>query len=98
MVKEITVPDIGTTSEVAVIEVLVKPGDTIQADQSLITLESEKASIEIPSPEGGVVESVAVKVGDKIKTGAVILTLNAAETSPAPKEAPKTEKKEESVA
>lgn len=75
MAKEITVPDIGTTSEVDVIEVSVKAGDTVQVDQALITLESEKASMEIPSPEAGVVESVSVNIGDKVKTGSVILKL-----------------------
>jgi len=80
MVKEITVPDIGTTSEVDVIEVSVKPGDVVKIDQALITLESEKASMEIPSPEAGVVESVSVKVGDKVKMGSLILKLKIVET------------------
>lgn len=75
MVKEITVPDIGTTSEVDVIEISVKPGDTVKVDQALITLESEKASMEIPSPEEGEVESISVKIGDKVKMGSVILKL-----------------------
>jgi pyruvate dehydrogenase E2 component (dihydrolipoamide acetyltransferase) len=79
MSKEITVPDIGTTSGATVIEVAVKAGDEIQAEQTLITLESEKASMEIPSSEAGLVDSVAVKVGDKIKTGDIILTLKASE-------------------
>jgi pyruvate dehydrogenase E2 component (dihydrolipoamide acetyltransferase) len=73
--KDIVIPDIGTTSEVTVIEVLVKPGDRITVDQPLITLESEKASMEIPSPEEGTVESVEMKVGNKVTTGAVIVKL-----------------------
>src|SRR5690606_26687820 len=70
---EVKVPDIGDFSEVEIIEVLVSPGDTIAAEQSLITVESDKASMEIPSPQAGVVKSVAVKVGDKVKEGSVIL-------------------------
>lgn len=73
--KEIKVPDIGGTSGVDVIEILVKKGDTIQVDTPLITLESDKASMEIPSPEAGVVHSVQVKLGDKLSEGDVILTL-----------------------
>jgi len=80
MVKVITVPDIGTTSEVDVIEVSVKPGDVVQVDQALITLESEKASMEIPSPEAGEVGSISVKIGDKVKMGSVILKLKASAT------------------
>lgn len=72
---EVKVPDIGTPDEVDVIEVFIKPGDRIAKDDSLITLESDKASMEIPSPESGVVESVTVKVGDKIAEGGLILKL-----------------------
>ena len=63
--QQIKVPDIGDFDEVAVIEVLVKVGDTVKAEQSLITVESDKASMEIPSSAAGVVKSLAVKVGDK---------------------------------
>lgn len=73
--KEITVPDIGDFDEVEVIEVLVADGDTIKAEQSLITVESEKASMEIPSSDAGTITSVKVKVGDKIKQGSTILTM-----------------------
>ena len=76
---EIKIPDIGDFSEVDVIEVLVSEGDQIQAEQSLITVESEKASMEIPSPEAGTVKSVKVKVGDKVKEGSVILEVEAAQ-------------------
>jgi pyruvate dehydrogenase E2 component (dihydrolipoamide acetyltransferase) len=82
---EIKVPDIGDFSEVEVIEVLVAPGDSVQAEQSLITVESDKASMEIPSSAAGVVKSVKVKVGDKIKEGVVILELESAgQVAPAP--------------
>ena len=72
---EIQVPDIGDFKDVAVIEVLVKPGDTIKAEQSLITVESDKASMEIPSSAAGVVKDLKVKVGDKVSKGSVVLAL-----------------------
>lgn len=74
---EIKVPDIGDFKEVEVIEVLVSAGDTIEAEQSLITVESDKASMEIPASAGGVVKSVKVNVGDKIAEGSVILEVEA---------------------
>ncbi|WP_096665393.1 dihydrolipoyl dehydrogenase [Polaromonas sp. AET17H-212] len=74
---DITVPDIGDFDEVTVIELLVKPGDTIAADQSLLTVESDKASMEIPSSHAGVVKELKVKLGDKVKQGTVVLTLDA---------------------
>src|SRR5690606_467469 len=76
---EIKVPDIGDFKEVEVIEVLVSEGDTIEPEQSLITVESDKASMEIPASAGGLVKSVKVKVGDKIAEGKVILEVEAAE-------------------
>ena len=83
---DIQVPDIGDFDAVGVIEVLVKPGDTIQAEQSLITVESDKASMEIPSSHAGVVKELKVKLGDQVKQGSVVLTLEVAEgaTAPAP--------------
>lgn len=84
---DIKVPDIGDFDEVSVIEVLVKAGDTIKAEQSLITVESDKASMEIPSSAAGVVKEVKVKLGDKVKQGSVVLTLEAsgaAAAAPAP--------------
>jgi dihydrolipoamide dehydrogenase len=72
---EIKVPDIGDFDEVAVIELLVKPGDFIKAEQSLITVESDKASMEIPSSQAGVVKELRVKLGDKVKEGSVVLVL-----------------------
>ncbi|OZI32641.1 dihydrolipoyl dehydrogenase [Bordetella genomosp. 1] len=85
---EIKVPDIGDFKEVEVIEVLVAEGDTIKAEQSLITVESDKASMEIPASAGGVVKSVKVKVGDKVAEGSVVLEIEAAEAGAA-QEAPK---------
>ncbi|MEZ5705354.1 MAG: biotin/lipoyl-containing protein [Burkholderiaceae bacterium] len=81
---EIQVPDIGDFDEVAVIELLVKPGDTVKAEQSLITVESDKASMEIPSSHAGVVKELRVKLGDKVKQGTVVLTLEAAGEGAAP--------------
>ena len=72
---EIKVPDIGDLDEVAVIELLVKAGDAIKAEQSLITVESDKASMEIPSSHAGVVKELRVKLGDKVKEGSVVLVL-----------------------
>ncbi|MFN7863701.1 MAG: dihydrolipoyl dehydrogenase, partial [Curvibacter sp.] len=82
---EIKVPDIGDFDSVAVIEVLVKPGDTIKPEQSLITVESDKASMEIPASQGGVVQELKVKLGDKVKEGSVVLLLeSSAADAPAP--------------
>jgi pyruvate dehydrogenase E2 component (dihydrolipoamide acetyltransferase) len=72
---EIKVPDIGDFKEVEVIEVMVKPGDTIKVDQSLITVESDKASMEIPSSQAGVVKELKVKLGDKVAEGSLVLLL-----------------------
>ena len=77
--QEIKIPDIGDVSEVDVIEVLVAEGDTVEAEQSLITVESDKASMEIPSPAAGKVKSVKVSVGDKVREGSVILELEEGE-------------------
>jgi dihydrolipoamide dehydrogenase len=74
---DIKVPDIGDFKDVAVIELLVKPGDTVKAEQSLITVESDKASMEIPSSHAGVVKDVKLKVGDTVNEGSVILSLQA---------------------
>ena len=76
---DIQVPDIGDFDAVGVIEVLVKPGDTIAVEQSLITVESDKASMEIPSSHAGVVKELKVKLGDQVKQGSVVLTLEVSE-------------------
>ena len=88
---EVKVPDIGDFDEVAVIEVLVKVGDTVKAEQSLITVESDKASMEIPSSTAGVVKEIKVAVGGKVKEGSVVLIVEAegaAGAAPAPASAP----------
>ena len=79
---EVKVPDIGDFDEVSVIELLVKPGDVVKAEQSLITVESDKASMEIPSSHAGVVQSISVQLGDKVKQGSVIVLLQAADAAP----------------
>src|SRR5664279_5099420 len=81
---DINVPDIGDFADVTVIELMVKPGDTIQPDQSLITVESDKASMEIPSSHGGVVKELKVALGDKVKEGSLVLTLEVAGDAAAP--------------
>jgi pyruvate dehydrogenase E2 component (dihydrolipoamide acetyltransferase) len=93
-IETITVPDIGDFKDVEVIEVMVKPGDTIEVDTPLITLETEKATMDVPSTSAGVVKSVAVKKGDRVSKGSEILTLEAkgapaAAASPKPADPPK---------
>jgi len=87
---QVNVPDIGDFAEVSVIEVLVKVGDTIKAEQSLITVESDKASMEIPSSHAGVVKSLSVSVGDKVKMGSVLMVLEgtAVSNTPSPQPSP----------
>ena len=75
-IVEVNVPDIGDFNDVPVIEVLVKPGDTVKAEDSLVTLESDKATMDVPSPAAGVVKAVTVKVGDKVSKGTALLTLD----------------------
>jgi dihydrolipoamide dehydrogenase len=88
--NEVKVPDIGDFKDVAVIEVLVKPGDSVSKEQSLVTLESDKATMEIPSPGAGVVKELRVKVGDKVSQGSPLLLLEVSGAQqPAEKEAPK---------
>ena len=85
---EVKVPDIGDFDEVTVIELMVKVGDTIKAEQSLITVESDKASMEIPSSTAGVVKELRVKLGDKVKQGSVVLVLEASGAASAPAATP----------
>lgn len=95
-IVEVKVPDIGDFKEVEVIELMVKPGDTIKVDQSLVTVESDKASMEIPSSHAGVVKEIKVKVGDKVAEGSLVLLLEEAggaaaapaDAAPAPAPAP----------
>src|SRR4029078_10867889 len=81
---EVKVPDIGDFTDVPVIEVLVKPGDVVKAEDSLVTLESDKATMDVPAPAAGTVKSVGVKVGDKVSEGHLILTLEQAAGPAAP--------------
>ena len=89
-IAEVRIPDIGDFKDVPVIEIFVKPGDTVKAEDPLVSLESEKATMDVPSPLGGTVQSINVKVGDKVSEGAVVLTLStgsgaaAAPSTPAP--------------
>ena len=85
---EIKVPDIGDFTDVPVIEVLVKAGDAVKVDDSLVTLESDKATMDVPSTAAGVVKSVAVKVGDKVSEGSVVVVLEAAASAAPAKPAP----------
>src|SRR5688572_7316386 len=85
---EVKVPDIGDFKSVEVIEVLVKPGDSVAKEQSLITLESDKATMEIPSPGAGVVKEMRLKVGDKVSQGSPILILESQEKPQAPSAVP----------
>jgi pyruvate dehydrogenase E2 component (dihydrolipoamide acetyltransferase) len=90
---EVKVPDIGDFKDVEIIEVLVKPGDTIKAEQSLVTVESDKASMEIPASHAGVVKEMKVKLGDKISEGSLLLLIEAAAggAASAPAQAPQSE-------
>jgi pyruvate dehydrogenase E2 component (dihydrolipoamide acetyltransferase) len=108
--KDVLVPDIGDFKDVEVIEVLVKPGDTVTKEQSLVSLESDKATMEIPSPEAGVVKELKVKVGDKVSQGSLILKMEEGgapkkeekpqvqEREPKAEEKPKTQEKSQPAA
>jgi len=82
-VIEVKVPDIGDFKNVPIIEVLVKPGDRIQKEDSLVTLESDKATMEVPAPEAGVIKELKVKLGDKVSEGSILVLLEAADASAA---------------
>ncbi len=87
-IKQVLVPDIGNFKDVAIIEVAVKAGDTVSAEQSLISLETDKATIDVPAPFAGVVKEVKVKVGDKVSEGSLIVTIEASGDTAAPVAAP----------
>src|SRR4051794_35405774 len=89
-VAEVRVPDIGDFKDIPVIEIFVKPGDSVKAEDPLIALESDKATMEIPAPLSGIVREIKVKSGDKVSEGAVILVLATGEASGAPTSAPPT--------
>ena len=82
--RDVLVPDIGDFKNIPVIEVLVKPGDTVKAEDSLITLESDKATMEVPAPFAGVVKEMKIKPGDKVSEGAPILSLEVTDGAPVP--------------
>jgi pyruvate dehydrogenase E2 component (dihydrolipoamide acetyltransferase) len=82
-VIEVKVPDIGDFKDIPVIEILVKPGDSVKAEDPLITLESDKATMEVPAPQAGTVKALKVKVGDKVSEGTLVLTLEAGAPQPA---------------
>src|SRR5204863_560062 len=85
---EVKVPDIGDFKDVAIIELLVKPGEVIAVDTALIMVESDKASMEIPSSHAGTVKELKVKLGDKVSEGSVILVVEASAASPSPQPSP----------
>ena len=88
-VIEVKVPDIGDFSDIPVIEVLVKPGDEISKEDTLVTLESDKATMDVPSPASGVVRDLSIKVGDKVSKGSLLLTLDAQQVDKTDADAPK---------
>jgi len=87
---DVKVPDIGDFKDIPVIEVFVKPGDGVAADDSLVTLESDKATMDVPSPAAGVIKEMKVKVGDKVSEGTLVLTLEQSTDAPSPQPAPAT--------
>src|SRR5579863_8328031 len=86
--KEIKVPDIGNFKDVEVIEVMVKPGDTVAKEQGLITLETDKAAMDVPSPYTGTVKALKVKKGDKVSEGSLVLVMDAQDEAAKPAVAP----------
>ena len=78
--SEIRVPDIGGATDVDVIEILVQPGDVVSADDSIVTLEGDKASMEVPAPCAGTAESIQIKVGDKVSEGSLLMIFSADES------------------
>ena len=83
MTIEVKIPDIGDFQDVPVVEIMVKPGDTVKPEDVLLTLESDKATLDVPSPASGIVQALNVAVGDKVSEGSVILLLDAATAAPA---------------
>ena len=96
--REIPVPDIGDFKNIPVIEIFVKPGDVVAKDAALVTLESDKATVEVPSPQPGTIKELKVKIGDRVSQGSIILTLDVAEGAATPAPAPKAEGSAESGA
>ena len=86
MAQNISVPDIGDFKDVEVIEVLVKPGDQINKNDPIVTIESDKSSVEIPSPAAGEIKDLKVKIGDKVSEGSVFATIENGQATSATKE------------
>ena len=95
MAQNISVPDIGDFKEVEVIEVLVKPGDHINKNDPIVTIESDKSSVEIPSTVSGEIKDLKVKIGDKVSEGSILATIENGQAAPIKKEAIKEEQKNE---
>src|SRR3954451_7714546 len=89
--REIPVPDIGDFKNIPVIEIMVKPGDVVAKDTPLVTLESDKATVEVPSPQPGTVKELKVKIGDRVSKGSIIVLLDVAEGAAVPSPVAKTE-------
>ena len=85
MAQNISVPDIGDFKDVEVIEVLVKPGDKINKNDPVVTIESDKSSLEIPSPSSGEIKDLKVKIGDKVSEGSILATIENGQVTPTPK-------------
>ena len=85
MAQNISVPDIGDFKDVEVIEVLVKPGDRINKNDPIVTIESDKSSLEIPSPSSGEIKDLKVKIGDKVSEGSILATIENGQATSAPK-------------
>ena len=98
MAQNISVPDIGDFKEVEVIEVLVKPGDNINKNDPIVTIESDKSSVEIPSPTAGEIKDLKVKIGDKVSEGSVLATIENNQAASVKKEIVKHEPKKEVTA
>ena len=97
MIKEIKLPDIGDFDAVEIIEILVSPGDAVEKEQSLLTLESDKASMEIPAEEAGVIKEISVSVGQKISQGEIIFKIESSDSVAVTEEKPKQEKAQQAV-
>ena len=85
MAQNISVPDIGDFKDVEVIEVLVKPGDTVSKNDPIVTIESDKSSLEIPSPSSGEIKDLKVKIGDKVSEGSILATIENGQATQTPK-------------
>ena len=86
MAQNISVPDIGDFKDVEVIEVLIKPGDQINKNDPIVTIESDKSSVEIPSPSAGEIKDLKVKIGDKVSEGSILATIENGQAASTPKE------------